>query len=75
LLPENHAAIRSAISSALDDRDFTQITFQTIEDTQRVFASAQRQTDNTNDEFDGTFVLNIILVTQQTTAPDPLDPQ
>jgi hypothetical protein len=75
LLPENHAAIRSAISSALDDRDFTQITFQTIEDTQRVFASAQRQTDNANDEFDGTFVLNIILVTQQTTAPDPLDPQ
>jgi hypothetical protein len=74
LLPENHAAIRSAISAALDDNDFTQATFQTIEDTQRVFANAQRQTD-ANDEFDGTFILNIILMTQQTTAPDPLDPQ
>ncbi|MBR1228183.1 MULTISPECIES: hypothetical protein [unclassified Bradyrhizobium] len=75
LQPENHAAIRSAISSALDDNDFTKITFQTIEETQRVIANAQRQTDNTNDEFDGTFILNIILLTQQTTAPDPLDPQ
>jgi hypothetical protein len=75
LLPENHAAIRSAISSALDDGDFTQVTFQTIEETQRVFASVQRQTDNANDEFDNTFILNIVLLTQQTTAPDPLDPQ
>jgi hypothetical protein len=75
LLPENHAAIRSAISSALDDGDFTQVTFQTIEETQRVFASVQRQTDNTNDEFDNTFIQNIVLMTQQTTAPDPLDPQ
>jgi len=75
LLPENHAAIRSAISSALDDGDFTQIIFQTIEDTQRVFASAQRQTDNVNDEFDNTLIMYIVLLTQQTTAPDPLDPQ
>jgi hypothetical protein len=75
LLPENHAAIRSAISSALDDGDFTQVTFQTIEETQKVFASVQRQTDNANDEFDNTFILNIVLMTQQTTAPDPLDPQ
>jgi hypothetical protein len=74
LLPDNHAAIRSAISSALDDNDFTQVTFQTIEDTQRVFVVPERQTDN-NDEFDGTFVMNIILLTQQTTAPDPIDPQ
>jgi len=74
LLPENHAAIRSAISSALDDGDFTQIIFQTIEDTQRVVASAQRQTD-VNDEFDNTLIMYIILLTQQTTAPDPLDPQ
>jgi hypothetical protein len=74
LLPENHAAIRSAISSALDDNDFTQVTFQTVEETQRVIANVQRQTD-ANDEFDGTFILNIILLTQQTTAPDPLDPQ
>jgi hypothetical protein len=75
LLPENHAAIRSAISATLDDGDFTQIIFQTIEDTQRVFASAQRQTDNTNDEFDNTLIMYIVLLTQQTTAPDPLDPQ
>jgi len=35
----------------------------------------QRQTDNNNDEFDNTFIMNIVLLTQQTTAPDPLDPQ
>jgi hypothetical protein len=75
LRPENHAAIRSAISSALDDSDFTQVTFQTIEHTQRVLSAVQRQTDNTNDEFDNTLVMNIVLLTQQTTAPDPLDPQ
>jgi hypothetical protein len=75
LLPENHAAIRSAISAALDDGDFTQVTFQTIEQTQTVFTTAQRQTDDTNDEFNNTFILNIVLMTQQTTAPDPLDAQ
>lgn len=75
LLPENHAAIRSALSSALDDVDFTQVTFQTVEDTQKVLTSVQRQTDNTNDEFDNTFIMNIVLLTQQTTSPDPLDPQ
>jgi hypothetical protein len=75
LRPENHAAIRSAISSALDDGDFTQITFQAIEHTQGVLTGVQRQTDNNNDEFDNTFIMNIVLLTQQTTAPDPLDPQ
>jgi hypothetical protein len=73
LRPENHAAIRSAISSALDDGDFTQVTFQAIEHTQNVLTGVQRQTDNTNDEFDNTLIMNIVLLTQQTTAPDPLD--
>ena len=67
--------MRSAISSALDDGDFTQVTFQSIEHTQGVLSGVQRQTDNTNDEFDNTLIMNIVLLTQQTTAPDPLDPQ
>jgi len=75
LLSENHAAIRAAISSALDDRDFTQVIFQSIEDTQRVLVSAQRHTDDTNDEFDNTLIMYLVLLTQQTTAPDPIDPQ
>jgi hypothetical protein len=75
LLPENHAAIRSAISSALDDSDFTQVVFQTIEDTQRVLTSVQGQTDDDFDEFNNMFKMYVVLLTQRTTAPDPLDPQ
>jgi hypothetical protein len=74
LTPENHAAIRRAISAALEDTDFKKITFQSVEDTQRVLAKPERQL-TTNFEFDDAFIMHIILMTQQTTAPDPLDPQ
>jgi hypothetical protein len=74
LAPENHVAIRRAVSSALEDSDFKKITFQTVEDTQRVLAQPERQLNN-NLEFDDAFIMHIILMTQQTTAPDPLDPQ
>ena len=74
LLPENHAAMRRAISNALDDPAFRRITFQTIEDKQRVVAIAETQLDG-NLEFDDVYHMRIILMTQQTTAPDPLDPQ
>jgi hypothetical protein len=74
LQPGNHAAIRSAISSALDDKDFIRIVFQSIEEAQDVLVSVEGQTDN-NDEFDGTFITYIVLLTAPTTAPDPIDPQ
>jgi hypothetical protein len=69
------AAIQNAISAALDDSDFQSITFQTIEDTQRVVTSIQQQLDANNVAFINSFILHIVLLTQQTTAPDPLDPQ
>jgi len=76
LAPAHHASIRSAISSALEDTDFnfTKITFQALEDTQRVLVSIEQNLNN-SDEYDDTYRMSIILVTQQTTAPDPLDPQ
>jgi hypothetical protein len=76
LAPANHAAIRGAISSALEDTDFSfaKITFQTVEDTQRVLVTVERYLNN-SDEYDDTYQMCIVLVTQPTTAPDPLDPQ
>jgi hypothetical protein len=72
---ENHAAIQRAISSALaPPTTCKKIAFQTIEDTQKVLINVQPLLDATS-EFDDTFKIDIILMTQQTTAPDPLDPQ
>jgi|SRR5450631_119078 hypothetical protein len=75
LKPENDSAIKNAISSAFDDSDFQSITFQTIEDTQGVLTTTEQQLDSTTFEFINQFVLHITLMTQRTTAPDPLDPQ
>jgi hypothetical protein len=76
LKPVNNDAIRDVISTALTDDDgfFKSIIFQTIEDTQRVVATSQPELDN-NDEPTGNMVMSIVLLTQATTAPDPLDPQ
>jgi hypothetical protein len=75
LKPENNSAIQNAISAALDDSDFQSITFQAIEDTQRVVTSIEQQMDVNNLAFINSFILHVVLLTQQTTAPDPLDPQ
>jgi hypothetical protein len=70
----NHLQIQRAIYNALvPANNCTKISFQTIEDTQRVLVNVQPLT--TQGEFDGTYKLDIILMTQQTTAPDQLDPQ
>ena len=75
LKPENDSAIKNAISQALDDSDFQSITFQAIEDTQRVATSIEQQLDPVTFNFINSFILHIVLLTQQTTAPDLLDPQ
>ena len=74
LLAENSSAIRQAISSALDDDDFKKITFQAIEDTQKVHTRIETLLGN-DLEFGDDYILHLVLMTQQTTAPDPLDPQ
>src|SRR5262249_16124362 len=74
LQPENHVAIRRAISNALNDSNFKKITFQAIEDTQRVLVNVETQLDS-NFEFDDRFFMHIILMTHQTTSPDPIDQQ
>lgn len=75
LKSENDSAIKNAISSALDDSDFQSITFQAIEDTQRVVTRIEQQLDPSNVAFINKFILHLVLMTQQTTAPDLLDPQ
>lgn len=75
LKPENDSVIQNAISTALDDSDFQSITFQAIEDTQRVVTSIEQQLDLNNIAFINSFILHIVLLTEPTTAPDPLDPQ
>lgn len=75
LKPENDNALQNAISAALDDSDFQSITFQAVEDTQRVVTSIEQQLDANNIAFINQFILHVVLLTQQTTAPDPLDPQ
>jgi hypothetical protein len=74
LQPENHVAIRRAIANALNDTNFQKITFQTIEDTQRVLTNVETRLGG-NFEFDDIFIMHIILMTQQTTSPDPIDQQ
>lgn len=75
LAPENDKAIRQAIHTALDDDNpYVTITFQTIEDTQQVVVTPQAKLDP-NDELSDDMVMNILLMTQSTTAPDKLDPQ
>jgi len=75
LTPENGIAIRQAIHTALDDDNpYVTITFQTIEDTQQVVVTPLAKLD-ANDELSDDMVMNILLMTQSTTAPDKLDPQ
>jgi hypothetical protein len=76
LSPANHAAIKRAISAALSDNDFDfkKITFQTVEDMQDVLVTTQKRLNN-NDEFDDAYLMHVLLKTQATSAPDPLDPQ
>jgi hypothetical protein len=74
LKPENDSAVQNAISTAFDDADFQSITFQAIEDTQRVVTRIEQQLDANNVAFINQFILYVVLLTQQTTAPDPLDP-
>ena len=74
LRAENDAAIKQAISSALSDTEFRKITFQAIEDTQKVIVRTETLL-GTDLEFDDAYNLHVVLLTEQTTAPDPLDPQ
>jgi len=74
LKSENHASIKRAISTALADTTFQKITFQTLEDKQRVLTSPLTQLDP-DQEFGNSYIMQIILFTEPTTAPDPLDPQ
>jgi hypothetical protein len=74
LRTENDTAIRQAISTALSDSNFTKITFQSIEDTQKVITRTETRL-GPDFEFDDVYYMHIVLLTQQTTAPDPLDPQ
>jgi hypothetical protein len=76
LKPANNDAIRQAISEALDDTDFASISFQTVEDTQRVIVASQAKLDGTaSDELSDDMAMTILLMTQATTSPDKLDPQ
>jgi hypothetical protein len=74
LKPENGAAIKEAISTALDDDDFDEIKFSTIEDEQRVVVTTYSKL-NSNDELIDNLRMEILLMTQSTTSPDRLDPQ
>jgi hypothetical protein len=75
LVPQNNDAIRQAISTALDNDDFyVSVLFQTVEDIQKVIAAPQSKLDN-DDESTDDLVMSILLMTQETTAPDKLDPQ
>jgi hypothetical protein len=75
LKAENHDKIRTAIFSALDDTGFTKISFQTVEDTQKVIVTPQAKLNNASDELDNDMTMQILLLTQSTTAPDRLDSQ
>jgi hypothetical protein len=74
LTRENGAAIKEAISTALDDDDFDEINFSTIEDEQRVVVTTYSKLNN-NDELIDNLRMEILLMTQSTTSPDRLDPQ
>jgi hypothetical protein len=72
----NNDTIRQAIDAALDDDTYLNIQFQTVEDKQQVVVTptAMLTTDGT-DELTDNMQMNILLMTQSTTAPDKLDPQ
>jgi len=74
LTPENHQIIRLAISNALNDQSFIKIVFQTVEDKQKVLVTPRSKLDN-SDELSDSMIMDILLLTQSTTAPDKLDPQ
>ncbi|WP_156927946.1 hypothetical protein [Bradyrhizobium sp. Tv2a-2] len=75
LRAENDATIKQAIFSALADTDFKKITFQAIEDTQQKVITNTETRLGADLEFDDAYHLHVVLMTQPTTAPDPLDPQ
>jgi hypothetical protein len=75
LKPENHAAIKSAIYTALTEPSFKKIIFQTVEDKQKVLVTTQQKLNNASDELDDEFHMHILLLTESTTAPEQLDPQ
>lgn len=75
LKQENSAAIRTAISNALADPSFTKILFHTVEDTQKVIVTPRSKLTANTDELDAEQHMEILLLTQSTTAPDRLDPQ
>lgn len=74
LRPENDTAIKQAIYSALQDKDCERISFQAIEDIQKVVKRTETLLDE-DMELGDRYNLHIVLMTDQTTAPDPLDPQ
>jgi hypothetical protein len=72
----NNDAIRQAINAALDDDTYQNIQFQTVEDLQQVVITPTATlTQDGSDELTDTMQMNILLMTQSTTAPDKLDPQ
>jgi hypothetical protein len=73
LTTTNSATIQNAISLALDDSDFQSVTFQVIEGTTQTVYVITEQLLDANFEFANKFIQHIILVTQATTAPDPID--
>jgi hypothetical protein len=76
LKAENHDKIRNAIFIALDDTGgFTKISFQTVEDTQKVIVTPLAKLNNASDELDNDMTMQILLLTQSTTAPDRQDSQ
>jgi hypothetical protein len=74
LKSENHQAIRLAISNALNDPTYIKIAFQTVEDKQKVLVTPHSKL-GPGDELSNQMIMDILLLTQSTTAPDKLDPQ
>ena len=74
LTSQNDAAIQKAIDAALSDDGYASIQFQTVEDKQQVVITPQPILDG-NEEISDNMQMNILLMTQSTTAPDKLDSQ
>ena len=62
LKQENHQAIRQAISTALEDLDFDDIVFHTVEDKQHVIVTPHSKLNN-NDELGDNMRMSILLMT------------
>jgi hypothetical protein len=72
---ENHETIKRAISAALEDPDYDEIVFHTVEGVQQVIVTPHAKLDNNNNNLTESMSMNILLITQATTSPDKLDPQ